>query len=169
MISRDRIRAIISGEGADRCGLWLGNPHPDSWPGLYDYFGTDNGEDIRRQLEDDFRWICPQFYEDVYCDPDGRPMFDAGLDVQDKSYPLADCESPADVKDYPWPDPDYLDFAPCIADLRDTEKAYRASGLWTSFYHNIMDLLGMENYMIKMHTAPEVVHAVTDRVCEFYY
>jgi len=32
-----------------------------------------------------------------------------------------------------------------------------------------MDLFGMESYMIKMYTHPEVVHAVTDHVCEFYY
>ena len=32
-----------------------------------------------------------------------------------------------------------------------------------------MDLFGMESYMVKMYTHPEVVHAVTDKVCEFYY
>jgi uroporphyrinogen decarboxylase len=32
-----------------------------------------------------------------------------------------------------------------------------------------MDLFGMENYLVKMYTHPEVVHAVTDRICGFYY
>ena len=27
----------------------------------------------------------------------------------------------------------------------------------------------MENYLVKMYTHPEVVHAVTDRVCQFFY
>ena len=40
MTSRERIRTIISGKEADRCGFWLGNPHGDMWPILHDYFGT---------------------------------------------------------------------------------------------------------------------------------
>jgi uroporphyrinogen decarboxylase len=32
-----------------------------------------------------------------------------------------------------------------------------------------MDLFGMENYMVKMYTHPEVVQAVTDKVCGFYF
>ena len=40
MNSRQRIRAIIAGEPADRCGLWIGNPHADSWPALHRNFET---------------------------------------------------------------------------------------------------------------------------------
>ena len=32
MNSRERVRTIIAGQAADRCGFWLGNPHPDTWP-----------------------------------------------------------------------------------------------------------------------------------------
>jgi uroporphyrinogen decarboxylase len=32
-----------------------------------------------------------------------------------------------------------------------------------------MDLFGMENYMMNMYANPAVVHAVTDKVCSFYY
>ena len=39
MNSRERIKLILAGKKADRCGLWLGNPHPDSWAALHDYFG----------------------------------------------------------------------------------------------------------------------------------
>jgi uroporphyrinogen decarboxylase len=43
------------------------------------------------------------------------------------------------------------------------------SGFWTCFFHNICDLLGIEEYLIKMYTHPEVVEAVTEKVCSFYY
>ena len=43
------------------------------------------------------------------------------------------------------------------------------SGFWTCFYHNVADLFGMEEYFVKMFTNPEVVQAVTDKVCGFYY
>ncbi len=171
MTSRERIRAIIAGEPADRCGLWLGNPHPDSWDGLHAYFGTNSEEELRRSLRDDFRWICPQFYPDAYQDPRGYGMFDAGLNKKrhGQAGPFSDCEDPREVEDYPWPDPDYLHFDACLDALRNVGDLYRASGFWTCFYHNVMDLFGMESYMIKMYTHPEVVQAVTDHVCAFYY
>ena len=171
MTSRARLRAIISGQPADRCGLWLGNPHPESWPALHAYFGTKTPEDLRLKLGDDLRWICPQFLPGAYRDPTGRVMFDAGLSKKShgQAGPLANCEDLREVEAFPWPNPDYLNFDACLKALREAGDVYRASGFWTCFYHNVMDLFGMEDYMVKMYTHPEVVQAVTDRVCSFYY
>ena len=171
MNSRERIGAIIAGESADRCGLWLGNPHGDSWPAIHQYFGTKTEEEVRQKLGDDLRWICPQFFPDAYRDPNGHGMFDAGLSKKQHGQPgpLADCEDVQELETFPWPNPDYLSFDQCLASLRAAGDVYRASGFWTCFYHNVMDLFGMENYMVKMYTHPEVVQAVTDRVCGFYY
>lgn len=171
MNSRERISAIIAGEPADRCGLWLGNPDGASWPGLHSYFGTRTEEELRRKLGDDLRWICPQFFPDTYRDPNGRGLFDFGQvkTCHGQAGPLADCEDPAELAAFPWPNPDYLSFDASLATLRAAGNVYRASGFWTCFYHNVMDLFGMEDYMVKMHTHPEVVQAVTDRVCGFYF
>lgn len=170
MNHRHRIKTIISGQTADRCGFWLGNPHNDSWPRLHRYFGTSTEEQLRLQLNDDMRWICPQFYEDSYLDPGGIELFDSGLDRKKHARPpLADCTEVAQVNDFPWPNPKYLNFDACLNDLKEAGDVYRMSGFWTCFYHNIMDLLGMEEYMVKMYTHPEVVEAITDHVCQFYY
>jgi uroporphyrinogen decarboxylase len=170
MNSRERIKAIIAGEPSDRCGLWIGDPKEESWPAIHEYLGTKTEEEARQQLGDDFRWICPQFF-DVYNAPDGQGMFDAGLSKEKHGQegPLADCEDVAEVDAFPWPNPDCLSFDKTLERLRGAGDIYRASGFWTCFYHNVMDLFGMENYMVKMYTHPEVVQAVTDRVCEFYY
>ena len=171
MSSRERIRAIISGRAADRCGWWLGNPHHDTWPIYHSYFGTDTEEGLHVRLGSDLRWICPQFFPSNYQPPDGRPLF--GLPETKTSHgqagPLADCETVAEVERHPWPNPAHLNFDERLAALRSAGYYYRASGMWTCFYHNIMDLFGMEQYMMKMYTHPAVVHAVTDRVCSFYY
>jgi uroporphyrinogen decarboxylase len=53
--------------------------------------------------------------------------------------------------------------------LQNVGDYYRASGFWMPFFHDLMDLLGMENYFVKMYTHPEVVKAATDHVCGFYY
>jgi uroporphyrinogen decarboxylase len=171
MNSRERLKAIIAGEPADRCGFWTGNPHADSWPALHAFFGTQTPEELRTRLGDDFRWISPQFFPDAYNDPDGHAMFDAGLDKESHGAhgPFWDCEDVSEVHDHPWPNPDYLGFDTCLEALRNTGDVYRASGFWTCFYHNIMDLFGMESYMVKMYTHPEIVQAVTDHVCAFYY
>ena len=171
MKHRERIQRIIAGEPTDRCGLWLGNPHGDSWPALHAYFGTKDNEELRQKLDDDLRWICPQFFSDAYRDPQGHAMFDEGLNKtrHGQAGPLADCEDVGELADFPWPNPDYLAFDACLEALRNAGDVYRASGFWTCFYHNVMDLFGMESYMVKMYTHPEVVQAVTDRVCGFYY
>jgi len=171
MTSRELIKRLIARQPAPRCGFWLGNPHPDTWPILHQHFGTATEEELRRKLGDDVRWICPQFYPDAYQDPAGRGLFDAGLDRQKHGGvgPLAHCVSVEEIAAFPWPDARYLDFATCLADLRAAGECYRLSGFWCCFYHNVADLFGMEQYFIKMHTHPAVVQAVTDRVCEFYY
>ncbi len=171
MTRRERIRDIIAGKPTDRCGLWLGNPYDESWPALHAYFGTKTEEEFRQKLGDDFRWICPQWFPDVYRHPQGLGMFDASEKKHShgQAGPLADCEDVCGVEAFPWPNPDYLNFDSCLEVLRNTGEYYRASGFWTCFYHNIMDLFGMEDYMVKMHTHPEVVQAVTDKVCGFYY
>lgn len=170
MNHRDRITTLISGQPADRCGFWLGKPHDETWPLLHRYFGTSSEEQLRLKLSDDIRWICPQFYPDGYRDPRGLDLFDAGLDRSKHTQPpLAECEDVRQIEDFPWPEAKYLNVESCIKDLKNAGDVYRMSGYWTCFYHNIMDLFGMEEYMMKMHTHPQVVEAVTDRVCQFYY
>jgi uroporphyrinogen decarboxylase len=172
MNSRERLRTIINGDTPDRSGFWIGSPHPDTWPIYHEYFGTETEEDLRLHLSDDFRWLCPQFHASIYQHPEGRGMFDLGLAVKEshgQAGPLVDCQTVADVEAYDWPNPDYLNFDDSLRELENAGDFYRASGFWTCFYHNVMDLFGMETYMLNMHANPAVVHAVTDHVCEFYY
>ncbi len=158
MNSRERVRAIIAGREADRCAFWLGNPDGAAWPGIHDYFGTSENEELRLLLGDDFRWI-----------PAPGNNFPVDKEAHGEAGPFANTEDPADIDDYPWPKASEIDFAPVIDQLRNAGDFYRASGLWTPFYHNVMDLFGIEAYLMKMFLNPEVVHAVTDRVCEYYY
>lgn len=168
MTSRERIRAIVSGEKPDRCGFWLGMPHPDTWPIYLKHFGFSEEEELRQYLQDDIRWICAEW--ESYRHPEGKPLFNAvrvGI-TQGMEPVFADCEDAADVEHYEWPDPDYLDFTAILEKLRSAGDVYRASGMWSCFFHIVADHFGMENYFIKMHTNPDVVDAVTRQICEFY-
>jgi len=169
-MKRELIKRLIAGEPVERCGFWAGKPHADTWPILHRYLGTHTDQEFRQRIGDDIVWIRPQSYPDVYQDPSGRKLFDSGLDRSKHAQPpLAACETVSEVEDFPWPDPDFLNFESCLADLRNTGDVYRMSGFWTCFFHNVSDLLGMEEYLVKMHTHPEVVEAVTDKVCTFYH
>jgi uroporphyrinogen decarboxylase len=172
MTSRERIRRIISGEPADRCGFWLGNPHDDTLPIYHKYFGTSSLEELQRKVGDDFRWITPLYIKSTYQHPEGKGIFDIWRYKKSlgEAGPLAECESIAEIEDaYDWPSLEYVNLTECLELLRNAGDYYRASGFWTPFFHDVMDLFGMEAYMTKMYTNPEVVHAVTDRVCRFYY
>lgn len=166
MNSRERIWAIMALEGADRCGFWLGNPHADTWPIYHAYFGTTDEETIRRRLGDDFRWIPAGTYRH----PSGRRPFQVDKASHGARGPLAEVSSVAALDAaYEWPDPNYLDFTGTLDRLRNAGPFYRASGFWTPFYHNLMDLFGMDVYMMNMYLNPDLVRAATDRVCTFYY
>ena len=167
---REIIRAIIDRRPAPRCGFWLGNPHPDTWPILHGYFGTKSEEDLRRKLGDDLRWISPQLLDSTYRHPQGRKLFDwhSEKTSHGQAGPFAGCESAGEVDLFDWPRVEHLDFEETLARLREAGDVYRASGFWCPFFHDVMDLFGMEHYLVKMYTHPDVVHAVTERVCRFY-
>jgi uroporphyrinogen decarboxylase len=170
MTRREKIKRIIARQPVDQCGFWLGKPHEDTWPLLHQHFGTRTDEELRQKVGDDCRWICPQFYSGGYRDPEGRELFDSGLDrSKHRDPPLAACETVEAVNAFAWPKPEYLNFDDCLRDLATAGDVYRMSGFWTCFYHNMADLFGMEEYFVKMYTQPDVVLAATDRVCEFYY
>ena len=167
MNSRQRLRAIVAGDPpADRCGFWLGNPHAETWPILESHFDTDDHEAILLELGDDLRWIRPGAYRH----PEGKPIFDfqrKGRELAAEGV-FADCDCVDEVDAFDWPNPDYLDFTDTLAALRTAGDVYRPSGFWCPFFHYVADFFGMENYFVKMHTHPEVVHAVTRHVVDFH-
>jgi uroporphyrinogen decarboxylase len=166
MNSRERVRAIIAGTCTDRCGFWLGNPHADTWPILHAYFGTQTEEELRLKLGDDYRWIRPS----KYTQPGYTKLFEIrGKVAHGTQGPFAHYAEASQIEEYDWPQIQYVNLEETVAALRAAGSFYRASGMWTSFYHNVMDLFGMEAYMMNMYLNPELVLAVTDRVCRFYY
>lgn len=164
MNSRERLYTIISGGKADRTGFWLGHPDQATWPILHRHFNTSTGEELRRKLGDDFRWISTS-----YCHPQKKPFLHIPKTAHGDAGPFASCVDPRDVDSFDWPHPDFVDYEGALKLLRSAGDYYRAGGMWTCFYHNVMDLFGMENYMVKMYEDPEVVQAVTDKICGFYY
>ena len=171
MTSRDLLKDIIALKPGRRCGFWLGNPHPDTWPALHRFFGTATEEELRRKLGDDFRWVSPSFFPSTFARPGSKGIFgwSAGKTSHGQAGPLAAVEDPAEISAFDWPDPRALDFEDTLSALDAAGPHYRASGFWSPFFHDLMDLFGMEAYFVKMRTHPDVVAAATDKVCGFYH
>lgn len=116
------------------------------------------------QMGDDCRWIMGEDY--AYKHPEGKSLFD--LFLNGKQRPLACCSSIKEVENYPWPELDYLDFNQMRRLLIDKREYVRFGGMWSSFFHIVADLFGMEQYFVNMYTNPKVVEAVTEQVVNFY-
>lgn len=170
MTGRQRMAAIFAG-GADRCGFWHGNPHPETTEIYYPAFGVADDMGLSVALGDDFVWINA---DRAWTYPEGRPMFDVlggkprvSLN-QDGVFAAA--TTVAEVEAFPWPDPADLDFGGVLAEVERARAHgfYVLSGMWSPFFHVVADFFGMENYFVKMYTDPAVVDAVTAHVVDFY-
>lgn len=171
MTNRELIRTLIAGGDTPRTGFWLGNPHDDTLPIYHKYFGTKTLEQLHRKLGSDFRWLTPQYLTTTYRHPEGKGLFDVWKFKRSlgEPGPLCDCDTRAEVEAYDWPNLEYLHFEEGLEVLKTAGNYYRASGFWMPFFHDVMDLFGVENFMLKMYTHPDVVHAAFDHVCGFYH
>ena len=172
MTGRERFRALLKNRKADKAGFWMGNPHDDTLPAYYRYFGADSKEALGASLHDDFMWLPAEL--NYWRHPQGEPVFDllGGQERRSLGQPgvFADCEDVREVDAFHWPEVKYIDLDLLEA---DTDKALArgmgvAGGTWSCFFHIVADFFGMENYFIKMYTDPDVVQAVTEHVMAFY-
>ena len=157
---------------SDRCGFWHGNPNPDSIEKIYRYFNVEDDFELGLKLGSTFRWIMPE-HCGIWPRGDGK-LFDVlgGKERHSLSQPgvFADCEDVREIERFHWPKVEECDFSGTIEEINKTVKAGQAvaSGSWSMFFHVVMDFFGMEQYFIKMYTAPDVVDAVTRKVVDFY-
>ena len=87
---------------------------------------------------------------------------------QPLSHPLAQATL-AQVHDYPWPDPNWIDVSGVRAEALAWKGQYAIlGGDWSPFWHDAIDLLGMENLYLKMYDEPELVEAVLQHIVDFY-
>lgn len=195
MVGKERIRALLNNEPCDRVGFWLGNPTDESKKIYYHYFDIKSDLDALEDNEDsvllttksgkadlelaaklgsDFMWYSPELDAAAWKHPEGKPMWDVLGGKQrtslDQPGVFADCEDVSEVEAFDWPDPDYLDFTPTLAKVRQASARGMAvfGGMWMPFFHVLCDFFGMDNYFIKMYTNPKVVEAVTEKVLDFY-
>ena len=172
--SRERVLAAFAHERPDRVPVWCG-ASVEFWDKAKRELGLDD-EELRGRFGDDFRRVfaaCagPEFplqHEEATC----RTVFGVertGLGYgQPLDHPLADATL-AEVHEYAWPDPAWMDVSRIKAAAEACGGEYAIlGGDWSPFWHDAIDLLGMENMCMKMYDAPDVVDAVMQHMVDYY-
>ena len=173
MNSRERVLASFAHQEPDRVPAWCGASE-GFWAKAKRELGLDD-EGLRVRFGDDFRRVFAR-----YVGPDfplapgstGRTPFGVertGLGYgQPTSHPLANA-SLREIDEYPWPDPAWMD----VTHIRAEADAYGGQyailgGDWSPFWHDLIDLLGMENMYLKMFDEPGLVDAVIQHLVDYY-
>ncbi len=169
MTSREKVIDIFSRSSQGTSAFWTGNPHKDTEKKYLERLNINDREELFDYLNDDCRWIPA---DSGYKHPGGKLMFDPLGGAEKKKHGQAgyfsDCNSLQEVEEYPWPDPNYLDFTDVVERIKKFPDKAVFGGMWSPFFHQVSDFFGMENYFIKMYTDPVIVEAVTEHIVNFY-
>ena len=174
MTSRDRVLAAFAYTEPERVPAWCG-ASPEFWEKTKRQLSLDD-EGVRVRFGDDFRWVGAKYVGPdatlVHDDATYRTVF--GIERHGMGYgqpydhPLGNATL-TEVHDYPWPEPAWID----VSMVKSQAVAYQGEyailgGDWSPFFHDAIDLLGMENLCIGMHERPELVDAVMRHITDYY-
>lgn len=173
MTSRERVMTAFAHEEPDRVPAWCG-ASPEFWAKARQKLNLDD-EGLRIRFGDDFRRVFARYVGPgfplgqgaTYRTPFGVDRHGLGYG-QPMSFPLAGATLD-EVEKYPWPDPAWMDVSAIRTEAERHHPAYAVlGGDWSPFWHDAVDLLGMEDMFVMMYEAPEVVHAVLLHIVDYY-
>ncbi|NLX12924.1 MAG: hypothetical protein GXY44_04615 [Phycisphaerales bacterium] len=171
--SRDRVLTTFAHQTPDRVPAWCG-ASPEFWDKAKKQLSLDD-EGLCLRFSDDFRRVFAD-----YAGPNLTPSAGANSVTvfgiqrsgygfgQPLSHPLADATLD-EVHTYPWPDPDWMDVSKIRGEAASYNRQYAIlGGDWSPYFHDAIDLLGMENMLYKMYDQPELVDAVLGHIVDYY-
>ena len=173
MTSRERVLAAFAHEEPDRVPTWCG-AKLEFWEKAKRELNLDD-EGLRLRFRDDFRRVFSTFKGSdqslspgaVLKTPFGIERYGFGYG-QPSTHPLADATL-KELHESSWPDPERID----ISNIRDDALQHKGQyailgGEWSLFWHDAIDLVGMENLYFKMYDEPEFVDALFTHIVDFY-
>jgi len=171
---RERVLTAFEHREPDCVPRWCG-ASPEFWATAKRELGIADDEALRVRFGDDFRRVFATYAGPAFELSDGttfRTPFGIereGIGYgQPTSHPLADATL-TEVHDYPWPDPKWMDVSGIRAEAERYSRRYAVlGGDWSPFWHDAIDLLGMEGLYLRMYDAPDVVDAVMRHMVDYY-
>lgn len=173
--SRERVLTAFAHEEPDRVPAWCG-ASVEFWEKAKAALGKDD-EELRRFFGDDFRRVFAAYAgpEFPLINPRATCRTIFGVEREGLGYgqpihhPLKNATLD-DIHAYEWPDPNWMD----MRGVRDAALQWQGEyailgGDWSPFWHDAIDLFGMEGLMMRMCEAPEVVDALLEHIVDFYF
>ena len=173
MNSKERVLVTFDHREPDRVPMWCGASE-EFWNKAKEELQLDD-EGLRVRFHDDFRRVSAKYLgpaeltekDATYLTPFGIERHGLGYG-QPYDHPLANAGLD-EVHGYPWPDPEWNDVSGIRQDASKYYDQYAIlGGDWSPFWHDLIDLLGMENLFIKMYTEPEVVSVILQHIVDYY-
>ncbi|MCP4643051.1 MAG: hypothetical protein GY851_21575 [bacterium] len=171
---RERVLTAFAHEEADRVPAWCG-ASPEFWAKAKIALGFDD-EPLREFLGDDFRRVFAEYAGPVVAPshPNATYRTIFGVEREGLGYgqpidhPLAGADLDA-IHEYPWPDPSDVD----ASSVRDAALVWKGEyailgGDWSPFWHDAIDLVGMEDLMVRMYEDPNSVDALLGHIVDYY-
>lgn len=173
MTSRERVLAAFEHRQCDRVPCWCGSS-VEFWEKAKRQLQLDD-EALRVRFGDDFRRVFAEYVGPEFTLSQGatsRTVFGIerkGMGYgQPTSHPL-ERATLEQVHDYRWPEPEWMDVSKIKAEAEVYGGRYAIlGGDWSPFWHDAIDLLGMENLYVKMYTEPELVDVLMEHMVDYY-
>jgi uroporphyrinogen decarboxylase len=182
MTSRERVLAAFGRREPDRVPAWMG-ASPEFRELARSFLGLKTDEDLSSHIGDDFRRVYARFAgpadrcpDSHFAIPGATSRTPFGVERHGYGYgqplhhPLADARTIAEFDRFPWPDPAWLDVSRIREDALEWRGQYAVlGGDWSPFYHDAIDLIGMQNLMLRMYDSPDFVDILLRRIVDYYF
>lgn len=172
----ERFINTIDRKPVDRPAGWLGLPDPHAIDGLFNHFKVNSLDELRIKINDDVYPVELPYHsptaDAIYMafdfagkgkiDNEHRTLNSPGIFENETDVKKVDC--------FDWPDPEkYISIEECKAVVENAPKDRAILGvIWSAHFQDAMAAFGMENALVQMMIAPEIVIAVTKRIVDFY-
>ncbi len=173
MTSRERVLTAFEHREPDCVPCWCG-ASVEFWEKAKRELNLGDKE-LRVRFGDDFRRIFAPYTKPEPELPEGatyRTVFGVvrhGIGYgHPMSFPLEDATL-KEVEDYEWPDVKWIDVSKLRAEAEQYKGEYAIlGGDWSPFWHDAIDMVGMENVYYKMVDEPEFIDALLGHIVDFY-
>lgn len=174
--SKERGLAPFKGKLLDRFPMWYGGD-PETTQNIVEKLGATNEHDaLYNILGIDYMTFRPEYKgPELEVFPDGSSMSIWGIKRggyyygQALNHPMANIESVMEVEKYKWPDTKLWEYKISEADKEIASKHCIIGGAWAPYFHDAIELLGMERFFIEMCEDSGIPEAIIENCFNFYY
>ena len=174
MNCRERVLTAFDFAESERVPCWCG-ASPEFLAKARRQLNLPDDESFFVRIGDDFRRVFARYVGPTFPrSPRAACRTTFGVERtghgygQPLSHPLARATL-REIHDYPWPDPRWQDVSHIRSDALAWSRQYAIlGGDWSPFWHDAIDLLGMETLYFKMYDEPELVDAILKHIVDYY-